>query len=82
MTKMGGIKKKNNTLSGVFFGFRLTDLPSTILQHKRFFCREGEKAFLEFKAGSVFASQKWDATDAPFLFANEIVYSYAKSSQS
>jgi hypothetical protein len=69
MTKMGGIKKKNNTLSGVFLGeFALFDLSSCgyyFAAQKVFlptpssdFSEEGGKAFLEFKAGFCFCCAK------------------------
>jgi hypothetical protein len=67
MTKMGGIKKKNNTLSGVFLGeFALFDLPASFLLRKRFFCRhpvpifrkKAERLFWSLRRGFVFAAQK------------------------
>jgi hypothetical protein len=48
MTKMGGIKKKNNTLSGVFLGFypfRLIVLPAS------FFAGEAGRRFIGMKGG-------------------------------
>jgi hypothetical protein len=49
---MGGIKKKNNTLSGVFLGFRLTDLPAS------FFAEKAGRRFMGMKGGVLFLLRK------------------------